>query len=309
MKLSVVICSYAPKLHIFLQVLEALKQQSLSHDEWELILIDNNSPTPVAGLIDLGWHENSKIICEPIPGLAHARMAGVVAAQTPLIVFVDDDNLLNETYLETALRFHNEHPEVGCFGGRSLPVYETKPPGWFFQTGIDLGCQDYGSEEYISNFNSDSPLKGYPEKAPIGTGMVISRKAFLYYQKEAAANPERLNLGRRGTSLSSGEDNDIILTLVKAGYQIAYVPRLVVNHLIPSSRFSFDYLKRMAFESNRTWVKVLEVHGINPHQKIPKWTIVPRMIKSYLTLKAWKSDLHQIRWKSSCGLFHGLSEI
>jgi glycosyltransferase involved in cell wall biosynthesis len=310
MYLSVVICTYNPKLSILEKVLDGLKVQSLDKSQWELIIVDNCSPKPLIGLIDLPWHPNARIITEKKAGLFHARIGGVKNAATSLIVFADDDNVLAADYLEKSLQFYQSHPAVGCFGGRSLPVYETEPPVWFKEAGINLGCQDYGPELYVSNYAaSDFKIEYYPEKAPIGTGMVIQKKAFLTYVDDAISNKERMKLGRKGQSLSSGEDYDIILSLVKSGFEIAYVPELVVHHLIPSNRYSKEYLEKMAFESNRTWVKVLEIHGINPHKKIPKWTLLPRQIKSFITLRAWHSPLSAIRWKSSCGTFKGLSEL
>lgn len=310
MNLSVVICSYNPKPIILNKVLEALKYQTLDKRLWELIVVDNCSTPPLSLLIDLSWHPVAKIIVEDKPGLSHARIAGVQNSQTELIVFADDDNILAPAYLEKSYAFYQSHPKVGCFGGRSLPVYETQPPLWFKDTGINLGCQDYGTEMYISNYAAvNYHILSYPEKAPIGTGMVMQKKAFLSYLEEAALNPERMKLGRRGKSLSSGEDNDIILTIVKNGFEIAYVPELVVHHLISSNRYSESYLARMAFESNRTWVKVLEIHGINPHKKINQLTYLPRKLRSYLRYRAWLSPLSAIRWKSSCGTFKGLSEL
>ena len=118
------------------------------------------------------------------------------------------------------------------------------------------------------------------------------------------------NHGGDNFSVLVSEDNDIILSLVKSGFEIAYVPQLVVHHLIPANRYSKEYLERMAFESNRTWVKVLAIHGINPHKKIRKWTVLPRKIRSYVIHRAWqKKPLQAIRWRSSCGTFTGLSEI
>ncbi len=309
-KLSVVICTYNPKRETLKKVIQALKEQTLPQQAWELLLVDNCSARPIGDWVNLSWHSKAKIIIEKIPGLSHARIAGVKASGSPLIVFVDDDNVLDKDYLKAALNFSAIHPEVGCFGGRSLPVFSTEPPEWFQATGINLGCQDYGSYNHISNYKQQKfQVTAYPEKAPIGTGMVILKKAFLLYLEEAATNPERMKLGRRGASLSSGEDNDIILTIVKKGFEIAYVPELVVHHLIPEARYTKDYLKRMAFESNRTWVKVLEIHGINPHKKIKNWTLLPRTVKSYFANRAWSSSLAGIRFMSSYGTFKGLSEL
>ncbi|MEI6946652.1 glycosyltransferase [Paraflavisolibacter sp. H34] len=310
MEISVIICTYNPKTSIFHRVLEALRVQRLSRDLWELIIIDNNSALPVAPRFDLAGHPSARVIRETRPGLSHARLAGIRAARGSLVVFVDDDNVLEENYLAVALDFYKAHPRVGCFGGKSKPVFETHPPAWFFHTGVNLGCQDYGDELHVSNYTSAGrPVTGYPEKAPIGTGMVIQKEAFLLYLNEVATAPERLELGRKGQSLSSGEDNDIVLTVVKKGYELAYVPQLVVHHLIPAKRYSRGYLEKMAFESNKTWITVLALHGIRPWKKIGKWTYGLRTAKSYFAHRAWQSPLSSIKWKASCGLFKGLAEL
>ena len=310
MNLSVVICSYNPKPVTLNKVLDALKLQTLDKSMWELIIVDNCSTPPLVNVIDLSWHPRAKIIVEGRTGLSHARIAGVKNSITELIVFADDDNVLAPDYLEKSYGFYQSYPQVGCYGGRSLPVFETQPPGWFKQTGINLGCQDYGPELYISDYTAINYRVGsYPEKAPIGTGMVIQKKAFLGYLEEAAIDPERMKLGRSGKSLSSGEDNDIILSIIKNRFEIAYVPELVVHHLISSNRYSESYLARMAFESNRTWVKVLQMHGLNPHKRIAPLTYLPRKWRSYFRHRAWRSSLSAIQWKSSCGTFKGLSEI
>ena len=93
--------------------------------------------------------------------------------------------------------------------------------------------------------------------------MVITKEAFLAYVNDVKNNPQRLSLGRKGNQLTSGEDNDIILTIVKKGYEIAYVPQLLVHHIIPEKRYTTDYLEKMAYESNLSWIKVLNMHGIH----------------------------------------------
>jgi glycosyltransferase involved in cell wall biosynthesis len=310
MYLSVVICTFNPSLTTLHKVLDALKSQNLPASYWELLLIDNNSSTFLGDLVDLSWHPNGKVIREERPGLSYARVKGVSSSNSELIVFVDDDNILAPDYLENSFSFFKAHAEVGCFGGKSLPVFESEPPSWFKETGINLGCQDYGEEFHISNFATlNFNITAYPDKAPIGTGMVILKKAFLTYLKEVETNPERMKLGRNGKSLSSGEDNDIILSIVKNGYEIAYHPALVVHHLIPAKRYSLEYLGKMAFESNKSWIKVLSLHGICPWRRIRKWTYPIRKAKSYLSHRAWQSPLSSIKWKGSCGLYKGLSEL
>lgn len=305
---SVVICTYNPSIKVLTRVLNSLKHQTLDAKKWELILVDNNSVNPVSSQIDLSWKVNSSLLLEMTPGLSFARLKGVLAAQNNLIVFVDDDNILNKSYLEIADSFFCAHPQVGCFGGKSIPLYETSPPSWLSETGINLGCQDFGDQLYISTITKTKQTQ-YPDKAPIGTGMVVSKVAFLKYVNDVQSNPERLKLGRVGNQLTSGEDNDIVLTIVKHGYELAYVPDLVISHYIPQKRYTKSYLEKMAFDSNRSWIKVLDIHSINPWKPIPKYTLKLRQLRAWFSHKAWKGEAAFIKWKGACGLFQGLSEI
>ena len=310
MNLSVVVCTHNPNTDILGKVIESIKQQTLSLSEWELLIIDNLSSSKVESLVDISWHPNAQVIVEPELGLSFARLRGVKEAKTDLIVFVDDDNVLEVNYLENALTFFQQHPDVGCFGGKSLPVFETTPPPWFIDAGINLGCQEYGDSVYISDYKSDHfKISDYPEKAPIGTGMVIQKKAFMLYLNEVQNDKRRMALGRKGKALTSGEDNDIILTLVKNKFEIAYVPGLIVKHLIPKNRYSLPYLQRMAFESNRSWVKVLHLHGISKWPPLSPVLVPLKYIKAWITIKPWQSPLASIRYNSSCGIFKGLSEL
>lgn len=307
---SVIICTHNPKKEILDRVLDALKKQTLDARLWELILVDNFSDAPLKAVMDLSWHPLAQVIVEGKLGLAYARLAGVREAKNELLVFVDDDNVLDKNYLKEAINFNQGHPEVGCFGGKSIPEFQSEPPAWFSETGINLGCQGFEEQVYVSNYKSKNfRVLEYPIKAPIGTGMIIVKKAFLSYLKEVEKSEKRMLLGRKGNLLTSGEDNDIVLTLIKAGYEIAYVPQLVITHLIPKNRYSLVYLKKMAYESNRSWVKVLDLHGINPWLKVNKSTLFLRQIKAYLKHQPWKSELNAIAYHAALGIYRGQSEI
>jgi len=310
MRLSVVICSHNPKKDILTKVIESLKVQTLEINDWELILIDNYSVAKIESWLNLSWHPKAEIIVEEKLGLSYARLCGVQHSTSDLIVFVDDDNMLNPNYLAGALRFHQQHPQVGCFGGKSIPQFETQPPDWFFETGISLGCRDLGDDIKISNYISTNfQINNYPKFSPIGTGMVIQKKAFFSYLEEVKNSTERLALGRRGNALTSGEDNDIVLTIIKKGYEVAYTPSLIITHFIPKARLKMSYLSKMAFEINRSWVKVLALHNINPWKKIPSWTLPIRQFRAYIKIRPWKCELNMIRYQAAYGKFKGQSEI
>jgi glycosyltransferase involved in cell wall biosynthesis len=103
MKLSVIICTHNPRPEYLARTLEALRVQTLAMAEWELVLIDNASRPAVAGLVSLKWHPKARHIREEVLGLTPARLRGIQESQGQLLVFVDDDSILESSYLETAV--------------------------------------------------------------------------------------------------------------------------------------------------------------------------------------------------------------
>ena len=80
-------------------------------------MIDNGSQPPLQLPVVNGLPP-CRLIAEPTPGIAAARVRGIREAAGELIVFVDDDNLLDPAYLETAARIAESFPQLGAFGGR-----------------------------------------------------------------------------------------------------------------------------------------------------------------------------------------------
>ena len=64
------------------------------------------------------------------------------------------------------------------------------------------------------------------------------------------------------------------MSVLAEGWQVAYLPQLRLEHLIPASRLSCDYLARYAYGTNKTWVQVLDVHGIRPWPRASAWTLL-----------------------------------
>lgn len=307
MKLSVVICAYNPKPTIFHQVLDSLKKQTLDKSAWELIIVDNNSDIPIDSWVNLNWHPSAKIVREKNPGLIHARNRATMEANTEYLISVDDDTPLFTDYLENAQQIFSENPHLGIIGGRSFPVYEEEPPAYIDDFQSFLAIRDLGEEIILDSLNAGEELTSYPGCAPIL--IAPTRRCMLAYKQFFDSNQTSRNLGRKGRSLASGEDNDINLFIYKSGYTLGYFPQLKFYHIIPKERLQIAYLKKMAFESNRTWVKVLYNHGICPWKAVAPWTFQLRKLKSYLRNKPWRSEVNAINYYSSLGTLKGLSEL
>jgi len=303
MFISVIIPTFNPNLQRLQQTLTGLREQSLPYSFWELIIIDNNSSSNFAGKIDISWQPASQVVSEPRQGLTYARLKGFSSAKGDIIVMVDDDNILQQDYLQQVSTIFKGNRELGVAGGRSLPLFEAEQPEWLKEFYGSIALRDPGDKIVISKWENK-----YPELAPIGAGMAIRKSALTSYIGKIATQTTAIS-DRTGTSLSSGGDNDIVIEISKSGWLIGYFPQLSLQHIIPAERTTASYLARLENNTNKSWVQLLESHQINPWNKITCWSVPLRKLKAWFTYKAWQNELNYIRWQGACGMFEGLASI
>ncbi|UBF27340.1 glycosyltransferase [Kovacikia minuta CCNUW1] len=310
-QLSVVIPTYKPNRVRLERTLEGLQQQTFNFDQWELLIIDNATPDiHYLSSFDTSWHPQAVVIRENCLGLTRARLTGIQASRGEYIVFVDDDNVLHPDYLKNAVEIFQNNSEIGVIGGKSLPEFESLPETWTREFDVCLALRDFGDEVRTYSFcKQDGSGKSHPEFAPIGAGMGLRKVAAQFYADLLQSDSTRQAFDRTGRSLQSGGDCDINLTLLEAGWEIGYFPQLQLTHLIPAGRVTTEYLARVNYASSRSWIQVLDVHGIRPWQKIPGWTVLPRQIKAFFSYKPWSSPAAYIRWRAACGTFEGLGAL
>ncbi len=300
-RLTVIIPAHNSHRGRLVRTLTALHAQDLSIAEWELILVDNASePALDADLLDLAWHPAGRVVRESELGLTPARIRGFREAQGELCVLVDDDNVLRPDYLSCSVRLAAQHPDVGVFGGKSLPEFEAPPPKWLDGLDALLALRDAGDRDLLANWD-----RAYPLSAPIGAGMVIRRTAALAWVNEIEKDARRRALDRAGNQLVSGGDNDIVITVMKHGAKLGYFPELVLTHLIPATRCEVAYLTRLNRAIAKSWMQLLTIHGINPWPPIPAWSVPLRQAKAWVTHRAWSGPAAHIRWAGACGHFEG----
>lgn len=304
--LSVIICTYNPRRNYLERVLQCLQSQTLNVTEWELILVDNASAVPLMFNWNLAWHPHGRIVREETLGLTPARLRGFQEAKGEWLLFVDDDNLLDVNYLAQVDQIAQQFSQLGAFGGKSLPEFESSPPGWATPFYSSLALRDLGEEILISPVVD--AVQAYPDYAPIGAGLAIRKQALLPYVERIQAGLQVVS-DRKGNQLTSGGDNDMVLSVLQSGWQVGYFPTLMLTHIIPPGRLDPRYLARLNHDSSRSWVQVLNIYRICPWSKIAKWTVLPRQFKAFFQYQAWKDTAAYIRWRGACGLYEGLADI
>lgn len=303
MELTVIIPTHNPDLCRFRATLEGLRRQTLAPARWQTFVIDNASTTfPVAADYTDVSPANLRVVHEPQLGLTSARRCGFREANTPFIVFADDDNVLAPDYLANVLAIFSAHPRLGLIGGKSLPQFESEPPAWSREFFPLLALRDLGDTEIISNGlrPAGAPQNQYPSCSPIGAGLAVRTAALQPWFDRPAALSDR-----RGADLSSAGDNDIVLCSLRAGWEVGYFPQLSLTHLIPSARLDATYLARLNRGIQKSWMQVLALHDANSWPTISSWSLPLRVAKMWWVHRAWLGPVERIRWQGARGHFEG----
>ena len=237
--LSVVICTHNPRTNYLDRSLKALRAQCLRLDDWELLIIDSQSDKPLADRINLGWHPAARIVREDTLGLTPARLRGIRAARGDLLVFVDDDNVLDADYLEVALHVAEEKPFLGAWSGQCRPEFESPPPDWTRRYFGNLVLREFAKDVW-------SNLPRLAETMPCGAGLCVRQHVADYYLNLHESGARSFQLDRAGSSLLSGGDNDLAACACAVGLGVGLIAALRLVHLMPPERLSVDYHARLA---------------------------------------------------------------
>jgi glycosyltransferase involved in cell wall biosynthesis len=272
-KISVVICTHNPRLHYLTRVLEALKAQTIPCDQWELLLIDNKSKVELVEAVDLSWHPLGRHVLEDELGLTPARLRGIAESQGEVIVFVDDDNVLESDYLAEALRIGRNHPFLGTWGAGSIEAeFETQPQPWINAYLDAIAVRRVDGVRWSNDVNDSLAT-------PLGAGICIRRIVAQRYSEDVQRSKSRRELDRVGTSLRGGGDLDLALTSRHFDLGWGNFPTLKLIHLIPEFRTTESYMINIVEAGNESLVLLLREVGGRMIQSQPYFT---RLIRAAL---------------------------
>lgn len=237
--LSILLCTHNPRPDYFAATMQALRAQTLPTTEWELLVIDNASAPGREPSPDLSWHPGARLIREEKLGLTPARLRGILEARGDLLVFVDDDNVLDPDFLLTARRIAAERPHLGSWSGQCRPVFEETPPEWTRRYWGNLAIREFDHDVW-------SNLPRLPETMPCGAGLCVRREVAMHYLQLHDSGKRGFQFDRTGDSLISGGDNDLAACACDLGMGVGLISSLRLQHLIPPGRLTVDYLARLA---------------------------------------------------------------
>lgn len=216
--------------------LEHLKAQQVRPGlRWEVLIIDNASTDETAQVAGERWKGSPvpfRVVPEPKAGLMFARWRGAEAAQFELLSFIDDDNWMPANWVERVAQIMSEHPEVGACNGWSVAQLDREPPSWF------PGVQGMFAISTPKHMGGDITWTG----TLWGAGLTIRRTAFLSLREAGFTSGL---VGRQGSALTSGEDQEVCLALRLAGWHWWRDTNLRFGHAISPHRIDWQYTRRL----------------------------------------------------------------
>jgi glycosyltransferase involved in cell wall biosynthesis len=237
MKISVIICSYNPKDEILIQCLDHISGAISADVDAEVIIVDNNSRPALIERETLRRFLGGpfRFVVEQEQGLTPARLRGIREAKSDLLVFVDDDNFVDEEFLREGLRIASENQFIGAYSGQVELVFESEAPAW---TKRYWGLLVY--RQFEASVWSNLPL--LDQTMPCGAGLFVRKEVASEYLRLHEEGKRNIKLDRTGSSLFSGGDNDLAACACDIGLGVGLFCELTLKHYIPKQRLEKKYL-------------------------------------------------------------------
>jgi len=244
------------------ETLFALMAQRWPSDRFEIIVADNGSTDATRSVVERAARAGQPRICYryvPEAGKSRALNVALSVCLGTYIALTDDDVTPDPDWL-TELAAAFETNNAGFVAGRILPKWEREPPPWLSPPiyGV-LAVPDNGTEPVVLDGSSHSIM-------PVGANMAIWHPALT------RIGGFRTDLGKLDGTLRTGEDHELYLRLVAAGFRGVYAPKAVVHHFVPAARLTREYFRKWLYQNGRDVCR-LEASYQRP---VPRLLGVPR---------------------------------
>lgn len=223
---------------------------------FDVVVVDNDDDhRALANAFSERFPDERRVrwVHEPRRGLSVARNRGLREAGGEIVVFTDDDVVVDATWLPAIARAFSADPEVACVSGAIVAAeMETPAQGWLEQYGgFNKG---FSRQVYdLDDNRRTTPLYPY-DAGRFGSGANTAfRTAIL---REMGGFSEVLGAG---TPTHGGEDIDVLRRVVTGGHRLVYEPAALVWH---HHRRSYDALRRQLFR-----------YGVGFSATVTKWLV------------------------------------
>lgn len=199
----------------------------------ELMVVDNAPPDDRTAEL-VSRLKGVRYVTEPRAGLDFARNRALAECASEYLAFIDDDAVMDATWLPAFARLAAAHPDAGAFTGLVLPLELETEAQILFERAGGFG-RGFRSIQYRGEKHAGNAY--YPAGAGsfgAGCNMVFRRSAL----EALGGFDEALDTG---APLPGGGDIDMFYRVVRGGMALIYEPSLLVHH---QHRRELDKLRR-----------------------------------------------------------------
>lgn len=225
---------------------------------WETVVVDNRSTDCTRETVDRYVSRLPlRYVREDAQGLSNARNRAIGESSGDLLIFTDDDVLLDPDWADAFVRAAQAVPSAGYFGGKVVPHWADGTPRWFRedtreQIGGLIVTYDLGPTTRL--FEDADPM-------PVGASIAFRRDVLL------SLGPFRTDLGVNGTRLGGGEETDMIMRARSAGISGVYVADSVCRHVVENKRLALRYAFRYGYDRAKTQIALEGVSARGSYRK------------------------------------------
>lgn len=206
-RVSVVISTFN-RLGLLQELLDALGQQTLGAEAFEVVVVDDGSREPVApALAQRADAFELTVLAQANAGAAAARHAGIMQARGEVVVITDDDMLVPPEFLSEHLAAHD--------AGHTLVL------------GQIAADQTLGDKPLFERFHAQQLARfvaRYREEPTSVRGVMVCTGNVSFRRADYLA------VGGFDQSLSRSEDRELGVRLQKAGARLYFAEKARTSH-------------------------------------------------------------------------------
>jgi glycosyltransferase involved in cell wall biosynthesis len=231
MHVSVLICTWNRAALLDQTLTQFAKLRIPKGIDWELLVVNNRSTDATQDvLVNHAARLPLRSLYEERPGKSFAANLAVEQSRGDLLLWTDDDVLVDPSWLEAYVRAAARWPQATFFGGTVEPLFATAPPKWLIRNLAVLG----GVFALIDPRPDGQPI-GRRDVPPVGANMALRRRAFEALRFNTFLGPVR-------DTRVCGEETELIHALQDAGHQGVWVGSAKLQHYTPPGRLTKKYI-------------------------------------------------------------------
>ncbi|HKB15055.1 MAG TPA: glycosyltransferase family 2 protein [Planctomycetota bacterium] len=244
--------------------------------EMELLVVDQSTNDETRRALEAIRDPRLRYLPTGTRGLARARNIGIRACASGVVLFTDDDCVVERDWVEAILREFEADPEVGAVYGRVLPLGKGGP-GEHCPTVME------STERRVVQDLEESTHEAIGH----GNNMAFRRELFarfgLYLEWLGA-----------GTPMRGGEDSEFTFRILSRGVKVLYTPSALAHHdnwmpLEASKRQLYRYMLSASAVFTR-----FALRGSAVALRVQAWR--------YRTY--WRDFIGSVRWKNWPAVVH-----